>query len=382
MEWVNGLESLSSTIAWRDSGISLGILASAWIVGLLCHFILFWFLGKIANRTSGTWDDRIVASLAAPSRFLLPLLLIKLSVAALKLPPKILEVLSHSLNLFFLAAVSFLFVRSIRLLGDFLLSRYDLKAVDNLSARKVHTQVKVLEKALLSIVAVATVAFMLMTFDGIRQVGISILASAGLAGVIIGLAAQKSIGTLLAGFQIAITQPIRMDDVVIVEGEWGRIEEITLTYVVIRIWDLRRLIVPITYFIEKPFQNWTRSSSDILGSIFIYTDYRIQVDEVRDEMNKVVKASPLWDGKVCGLQVTDCKESVLELRLLISSATASEAWDLRCLVREKIIGFIQSRYPESLPRVRAEWVSPSHFPESAAGPMESDRRTKINQAGT
>jgi small-conductance mechanosensitive channel len=382
MEWMNGLGMISSAIAWRDFGTSIGIMAAAWLVGLLCHAMIFWFLGKIANRTSGTWDNRILESFAAPSRFLFPLLLLKISQTAIKLPPRILEVLSHSLSLLFLAAVSFLCVRSIRLLGDFLLSRYDLKAVDNLSARKVHTQVKVLEKALLSIVAVATVAFMLMTFDGIRQVGISILASAGLAGVIIGLAAQKSIGTLLAGFQIAITQPIRMDDVVIVEGEWGRVEEITLTYVVIRIWDLRRLIVPITYFIEEPFQNWTRSSSEILGSIFIFTDYRIQVDEVRDEMDRVVKASPLWDGKVCGLQVTDCKESALELRLLISSASASEAWDLRCHVREKIIGFIQSRFPESLPRVRAEWVTPSRIPESEAGQMDSARPTKFSQAET
>jgi small-conductance mechanosensitive channel len=293
MEWMNGFESIPSSIAWRDAGISIGILSVALLAGLLSHAVLFRILGKIAKRTSGIWDNRILDSLAAPSRLLFPLLLLKISLATLKLPPKLLELISHALGLLLLATISFLFVRSIRLLGDFLLSRYDLKAADNLSARKVHTQVKVLEKALLSIVAVATVAFMLMTFDGIRQVGISILASAGLAGVIIGLVAQKSIGTLLAGFQIAITQPIRMDDVVIVEGEWGRIEEITLTYVVVRIWDLRRLIVPITYFIEKPFQNWTRSSSDILGSIFIYADYRIQVDEVRCEMDRVVKTSPL-----------------------------------------------------------------------------------------
>jgi small-conductance mechanosensitive channel len=379
---MNGFETLTSSIAWREAGISIGILVAALLVGLLCHAVLFWTLGKIANRTSGNWDNRVLVSLAAPSRYLFPLLLFRISLAALKLPPKILVVLSHLLNLFFLAAVSFLFVRSIRLLCDFLLSRYDLKAADNLSARKVHTQVKVLEKALLSIVAVATIAFMLMTFDGIRQVGVSILASAGLAGVIIGLAAQKSIGTLLAGFQIAITQPIRMDDVVIVEGEWGRIEEITLTYVVIRIWDLRRLIVPITYFIEKPFQNWTRTSSDIMGSIFIYADYRIQVDEVRLEMDRVVKSSPLWDGKVCGLQVTDCKESVLELRLLIGSGTASGAWDLRCLVREKIIGFIQSRFPESLPRVRTEWVPASRIPETEAGRMESGKSADFKPTGS
>jgi small-conductance mechanosensitive channel len=341
----------------RDLGVSGGIVAAAVFAGILFHSVLFSLLRRLARKTPGIWDDLILGRITAPSRLLLPLLLVKASAATLKMPPRIVEVFSHALSLFFLASISFLFVRLIGLLRDFLLSRYDLQATDNLSARKVHTQVKVLEKSLLSMVAVATVALMLMTFPGIRQVGVSILASAGLAGVIIGLAAQKSIGTLLAGLQIAITQPIRMDDVVIVEGEWGRIEEITLTYAVIRIWDLRRLIVPITYFIEKPFQNWTRTSSEILGTVFLYADYGIPVEDLRIEMKRVVEASPLWDGKVCGLQVTDCKERVLELRLLISSSTASDAWDLRCHLRESMVSYIQRSHPESLPRMRAELTS-------------------------
>ena len=179
------------------------------------------------------------------------------------------------------------------------------------------------------------------------------LASAGVAGIVIGFAAQKSLATLLAGFQIALTQPIRIDDVVIVEGEWGRIEEITLTYVVVRIWDLRRLIVPITYFIEQPFQNWTRVSADILGTVFLYVDYNVPVDAVRKELTRLLEASPLWDRKVNVLQVTDSKEGTVELRALASASDAGRAFDLRCDVREKLVAFIQQNYPESLPRLRA-----------------------------
>ena len=195
---------------------------------------------------------------------------------------------------------------------------------------------------------------MLMTFESVRQLGTSILASAGIAGIVVGFAAQRSIATLLAGFQIAMTQPIRLDDVVIVENEWGRIEEITLTYVAVRIWDQRRLILPITYFIEQPFQNWTRTSADILGTVFLYVDYRAPLDAIRAELDRILQASPSWDGKVKGLQVTNAQEQTLEIRALASAADASLAWDLRCEVREKLVQFLQRHHPESLPRIRAE----------------------------
>jgi small-conductance mechanosensitive channel len=187
----------------------------------------------------------------------------------------------------------------------------------------------------------------------VRQFGTAIIASAGVAGIIVGFAAQKSIATLLAGFQIALTQPIRIDDVVIVENEWGRIEEITLTYVVVSIWDLRRLVLPITYFIEKPFQNWTRTSADILGTVFIHVDYSAPLDELRAELTRILEASPLWDRKVAVLQVTDAKERTLEVRALASARDASAAWDLRCEVREKLIAYLQKNHPGSLPRLRA-----------------------------
>jgi small-conductance mechanosensitive channel len=365
--WLDG-------VAWRDGALSASLLAASLLSGLFVHAFLFALLRRLARRTSAAWDDLVLGHLAAPSRLLFPLLLAKMPLTALSVPDSVARLLGHVFSLLFLAAVSFLLIRLIRVLRELLLSRYDLAAADNLSARKVHTQIRVLEKALLSIVAVATAAFMLMTFPGIRQVGVSILASAGIAGVILGLAAQKSIGTLLAGLQIAVTQPIRMDDVVIVEGEWGRIEEITLTYVVVRIWDLRRLVVPITYFIDKPFQNWTRSSSEILGTVFLYADYGVPVDRIRRELERLVRTTPLWDGKICGVQVTECREHVLELRLLVSAASASEAWDLRCFLREAMVAFIRENFPESLPRFRAELASAGSGPAEMKPAMLPNRK--------
>ena len=226
--------------------------------------------------------------------------------------------------------------------------RIDVK--DNLEARKVYTQVKVLKKIAVVVVVLFTAASMLMVFDSVRQLGTSILASAGVLGIIVGFAAQRSIATVLAGFQIAITQPIRLDDVVIVEGEWGRIEEITLTYVVVLIWDQRRLIVPISYFIEKPFQNWTRVSADLLGSVFLYVDYTVPLKALRDKLDQLLDHSKRWDRKVKVIQVTDAKPNGMEVRVLVSAPDASTAWDLRCELREKLIDFLQRNYPQCLPQ--------------------------------
>lgn len=204
------------------------------------------------------------------------------------------------------------------------------------------------------IIVMLAVAAMLMTFEGIEQLGKGLLASAGIAGVVIGFAAQRTLGTFVAGMQIAFTQPIRVDDVVIVEGEWGRIEEITLTYVVVKIWDLRRLILPINYFIEKPFQNWTRVSADILGTVFLYVDYTVPLEAIRQELTRLLKDHKLWDGKVNVVQVTNATERTVEVRLLVSAKDAGSAWDLRCDLREKMIDFLQREYPDALPRIRAE----------------------------
>jgi small-conductance mechanosensitive channel len=237
---------------------------------------------------------------------------------------------------------------------DLILNRYNINISDNLEARRIYTQTQTIRKILAVVIIIVAIALILMGFDSFRNLATGILASAGLASLVIGLAAQKIFGNFLAGIQIAFIQPIRVDDVVIVENEWGKIEDITLTYVVVRIWDLRRLVLPISYFIEKPFQNWTRVSADLLGTVFIYTDYTIPVQAVREELSSIVKNSDKWDGKVCGLQVTDTKEQTMELRVLVSAADSSLAWDLRCEIREKLIEFIQKKYPDALPKTRAE----------------------------
>ena len=192
-----------------------------------------------------------------------------------------------------------------------------------------------------------------MHFESFRQLGAGLLASAGVLGIIVGFAAQKTLGNLLAGVQIAITQPIRVDDVVVVEGEWGRIEEITLTYVVVRIWDLRRLVLPISYFIEKPFQNWTRTSASILGTVFLHLDYTVPVGAVREELERLVQQSTYWDGEVVRLHVTNTTERTMELRALVSAANSSDAFELRCELREQLVAFLQAHHPGSLPRLRA-----------------------------
>jgi small-conductance mechanosensitive channel len=245
-------------------------------------------------------------------------------------------------------------MRLTRVLTDVLMSRFDVDQADNLRARRVYTQVDILRKIVVVIIGILAVAAVLTRFDRLADLGAGILASAGLAGLVLGFAAQRTLANLLAGLQIAFTQPIRIDDVVIVEGEWGRIEEITLTFVVVCIWDLRRLVVPIGYFLEKPFQNWTRVSADLLGSVYLYVDYRVDFGAVREHLRELLEASEHWDGKVCRLHVTDAKQDRVELRALMSAADASAAWELRCEIRERLLQWLRDTYPESLPRHRLE----------------------------
>ncbi|MGZ8999337.1 MAG: mechanosensitive ion channel family protein, partial [Allosphingosinicella sp.] len=227
-------------------------------------------------------------------------------------------------------------------------------AADNLLAREITTRVAVMQRILAASIVVITVCLILMSIPSIRQIGITLIASAGIAGIVAGLAARPALTNLIAGIQLALTQPIRIDDVVIVEGEWGWIEEIRVTFVVIRIWDLRRLVVPLSYFIERPFQNWTRTKADILGTVFLYVDYTVPVQRVREELHRILETDDLWDGNVWGLQVTNASDRTIELRALMGARNSDDAWNLRCHVRELLIDFIHREYPESLPRLRAE----------------------------
>lgn len=261
-------------------------------------------------------------------------------------------VVNHISIIGIVVSIAWFLIFSFKVFKNQMLKKYDVDSANNLKARKIYTQYTILENIIIFIIVILALGISLMSFDSIRSIGVSVLTSAGIAGIIIGLAAQKAIATLLAGIQIAITQPIRLDDVVIVEGEWGWIEEINLTYVVVRIWDKRRLVVPTTYFIEKPFQNWTRTSADILGTVYIYADYGIPFDAIRKEQTRLLEATDLWDGNVDVMQVTNATEKTVELRVLVSAKNSPTAWDLRVYLREKLLVFIKENYPEYLPKAR------------------------------
>lgn len=231
---------------------------------------------------------------------------------------------------------------------------FRLDAPDNLMARKAVTQLGVVKRALDVLLVLLTAGFALMSFDSVRQFGVSLFASAGVAGIAAGLAARPVLGNLIAGIQIAITQPIRLDDVLVIEGNWGTVEEISSTYVVLKIWDWRRLVIPLSYFFDRPFENWTRTSASLIGSVLLHADYTVPVEAVRARLTEIARASPLWDGQVMSLQVTDASEETVELRALISAGNSAAAFDLRCEIREKLIAFLRDEYPGSLPRRRAE----------------------------
>ena len=241
---------------------------------------------------------------------------------------------------------------AVRILAGGYLSRFKTGEEDNLLARKHITQVGILRRAADILIFVVTVSAALMTFEPVRQYGVSLFASAGAASLIVGLAARPLLTNLIAGVQIAITQPIRMEDAVIVEGEWGWIEEITSTYVVVRLWDWRRMILPISYFLEKPFQNWTHKSASLIGSVFFFLDYQASIEAIRAKLLDIVQDSPLWDGKVVNLQVSDATEHTVQVRMLVSARNAPQTWDLRCEVREKMLEFLQNECPQALPRTR------------------------------
>ncbi len=279
----------------------------------------------------------------------------------LQLEAPLLGVLRHGLSILFICLVGWLAIASVNIFADLRARRYDIGVEDNLAARKFLTQIRVLQRAVVIFIAIVTLAVVLMTFESVQKYGAGLFASAGVAGLVLGLAARPVLANLIAGIQIAITQPIRIEDAVVVEGEWGWIEEIATTYVVIRIWDWRRLIVPLSYFIEKPFQNWTRESGSIIGSVFWQVDYRLPIEAFREKMKEVVEQSEYWDGQVVVLQVTEANKQTLELRGLMSARTSPRAWDLRCEVREKMIVWLQENHPEALPRLRAEIAEEKSF---------------------
>jgi len=339
------------------------------LFGLGVFGVVIWFLLRMtrvlegwlaarAQRTESKLDDLVVPLAARSLRLVLPVVGIMFALPLVGLPAEYAGVLAKGSSILIIGTVAWILSQAVHLGEKAVLAEYDVTAADNLQARKVYTQVHVLSKTLYVIIAIFTAASILMLFEEVRRFGTSLLASAGVIGIIVGFAAQRTIANLFAGFQLAMTQPIRLDDVVVVEGEWGRVEEITLTYVVIHVWDERRLIVPLSYFIEKPFQNWTRASANLLGSVFLWVDYSLPLRETREAVREIVEANPLWDKRFWNLAVTDANERAMQIRVLATAADSGKAWDLRCEIREKLVEFIQDRYRESLPRLRAELGRP------------------------
>lgn len=347
---------------------ALPVLAAA--LGLLICYAGFGLLRRAATRFPNRTLPAALMRLREPALLAAPVI-----AAAVALPfahlPALLGGLLHAAEILLIAAVAWACLRGFDIWREFLTRRYRLNVTDNLRARQVHTQALMLRRIFAGLIVVVALALILMTFPSVRALGATLFASAGVAGLVVGLAARPAITNLFAGLQVALTEPIRLDDVVIVQGEWGRIEEIRTTYVVVRIWDERRLIVPLSYFIEQPFQNWTRHSADLLGTVYVYVDYALPVEPVRRELLRILEASKQWDRKAWGLQVTNATAQTMELRALMSAANSGDAWDLRCLVREQLITFLQARYPQSLPLSRVRLQDPPDRPVPAEPPNAS-----------
>lgn len=331
---------------------SLGLLAGAMLTGYLLRRVIQSLIERHARSDQAVLVHSLSERTAAPLGWVISIALVQ-AVLAAALPAELLEPARQGMWILQMLALAWFASRLLMTGEDVIVARLGLDRADNLRARRMQTQLKVTRQIAVFCVSLLAVVVVLMSFDRLRELGTGLLASAGIAGLVLGLAAQRTLSNLIAGFLIAFTQPIRMDDVLIVEGEWGRVEEITLTYVVIAIWDRRRLIVPISYFLDHPFQNWTRTESKILGAVTLFLDYRVPMDALRAEAERLAKDHPDWDGEVCGMQVVETTPTAIQVRVLISAQDSGRAWNLRCFLREALIGWLAEHHPEALPRTRA-----------------------------
>ena len=349
---------------WQD------LLAIAWPLlvalglGLIVRRVLL-AVARHARSHSGQYlRARLAQVVALPAAVALPLFFLSIAVAGTPLSPARIERIQHWLGVGGLLCLTWLAVRAVGAVERRILREHPVEAADNLRARRVQTQTRVLGRVVQFAIAIVGLAIALMTFPAIRQVGTTLLASAGVIGLIAGIAAKPVFGNLIAGLQIALAQPIRLDDVVIVNDEWGRIEEITSTYVVVRVWDERRLVVPLQWFIENPFQNWTRTTAQLLGTAFLWLDYRTPMAQVRDELQRICEHDPRWDGRVCVAQVTETDRHTMQVRLLVSARNSGDLFDLRCAVRECMIAFLDRQHPEALPRLRTDLLRDEPTPSA------------------
>lgn len=355
----------------RNWMLALFLFCAVIVFANAIHFVLFWLLRKQQTEAQQR-GLRLRRYLENPARAVFIMIAIRVVLPFVPMiPPPVLDQINQAVEILLVLFLGWLGIGGVYVGQALLLSRYDITAEDNLRARRLHTQVQMLRRLLIGAVVLIDLAAILWSMHnpGLWKYGTGLLASAGLASLALAAAAKSTVSNLLAGIQIALSEPIRIDDVVVISGEWGRIAEITSTYVVVNIWDQRRLIVPLSFFIEQPFANWTRTGADILGTAFLYLDYSVPVEPLRAELRRIVEQTPLWDKRVCGLQVTNLSEHTMEIRCLVSSRDSGKSFDLRCLVREKMIEFVCSNYPHAFPTMRLE----SH--------RDAKRREELHEPG-
>ncbi len=353
-------------VDWQTAAAYLWPIGIALAIGLTG----WWALMLLTRRLKGRdyRRARIARVISRPLAFALPMLVLIPALEATPLDGRWLDQSLRLLHIGLTACFIWLLVRAVAAGEQAILRDHPMEVADNLAARRIQTQTRVLSRVLMGAIILVGASMVLLTFPMVRQIGTALLASAGIIGLVAGIAAKPVFGNLIAGLQIALTQPIRLDDVVIVEGEWGRVEEIGSSYVVVRIWDERRMVVPLTWFIENPFQNWTRRSADLLGTAFLWLDYRAPIAAIRTELERICKGEALWDGRVCVTQVTETTDHTLQVRLLVSARNSGDAFDLRCIVRERMLDFLAREHPQALPRTRAELLErpdpPTRTPRS------------------
>ncbi len=332
--------------------IGLGLVGLAVVSGLLVHRVGRLVIWRLVG-TNRPVASQLLKRTSGPAQFALCLVAVAFVLPFAPLDDPLRSELTHGLAVAVIGLIGWISIRAVDIAAARYLQRFRLDSEDNLLARKHVTQVRVFKRVLDTLVIIFAASTALMTFDSVRQYGVSLFASAGAAGLIVGLAARPLLGNLIAGVQIAITQPIRIEDAVIIENEWGWVEDIASTYVVIRLWDWRRMVVPLSYFIEKPFQNWTRDAQSLIGVIILHVDFGADVPRIRRKLEQVARESPLWDGAVINLQVIETHPRSIELRAVVSARNAPQSWDLRCEIREKLLAFIRDEMPEAFPRDRA-----------------------------
>lgn len=330
------------------------LLSAAVGVALLAHRLLFGLARRMAARSAGRADDLVVGRVAAPARWLFVVIALAFARRGVDLGERIDALWAQAAGFVLPALVGWCAIVVVDAFRDVVNLQANVDIADNLHARRKRTRVGILSRIVTFLILFVTLGAMLLSIPAVRDVGVALVASAGIAGLVVGAAALPALKNLIAGVQMAFTEPIRLDDVVVIAGEWGRIEEIRLTYVVVALWDERRLIVPVSEFLEKPFQNWTRETSHLLGSAFVYVDPTADVPRIRSKAAEIAIASPLWDQRFTNLQVTDVKSDVMELRVLVTAADAARTFDLRCEVREALMAFLRDDMPEALPRHRLE----------------------------